>query len=70
MKKAFGMFALTKREQRVVFMIMLALIAIALAKHYRDVGTIMPGRPAPSPRINATPSAFPDEERALPNIAR
>ncbi|MEY2526636.1 MAG: hypothetical protein QOE73_1407 [Verrucomicrobiota bacterium] len=70
MKKAFGMFALTKREQRMVIIIMLALIAIALAKHYRDVGTIMPVQPAPSPRISATPSSFPEEERAVPHIAR
>lgn len=67
MKSAFGMFLLTKREQRVVVVIMLALVGIALAKHYRDTGTIVPAQPASSPQPSATPSSFPDEERANPD---
>lgn len=70
MKSRLGLFALTKREQRVVIGIMLALVAIALAKHYRDAGTIAPAQAAPSPRISATPSSFPEEERAEPDDAR
>jgi hypothetical protein len=70
MKRAFGMFVLTKREQRVVVVIVLALVGIALARHYRDVGTIMTAPPSPSPQTSATPSSFPDEERANPEDAR
>ena len=46
MKRAFGMFALTRAEQRVVIAIVFTLVIIVLAKHYRDVGTIVPARPA------------------------
>lgn len=66
MKPAFGIFVLTKREQRVVVVIMLGLIGIALAKHYRDTGTIIPAQPSPSPQMGITPSPPPDEERASP----
>jgi hypothetical protein len=62
MKSAFGMFSLTKREQRVVVLIMLALVALALAKHYRDVGTIAPPTTTPSPEMSATP-ALPETDR-------
>jgi hypothetical protein len=70
MKRAFGMFVLTKWEQRVVVVIMLALVGIALAKHYRDTSTITPTQPSPSPQMSATPSLLPDEERANPDDAR
>jgi hypothetical protein len=56
MKSAFGTFVLTKREQRVVVVIVFALITIALAKHYRETGTITPAQPAPSSEANATPT--------------
>jgi hypothetical protein len=56
MKSAFGMFVLTKREQRVVVVIVFALIAIALAKHYRETGTITPAQPASSPEVSSTPT--------------
>jgi|HubBroStandDraft_4_1064222.scaffolds.fasta_scaffold18715_4 hypothetical protein len=56
MKSAFGMFVLTKREQRVVVVIVFALIVIALAKHYRDTGTIIPAQPTTSPEVSATPA--------------
>lgn len=69
MKPAFGMFVLTKREQRVVIVIMLALIAIALAKHYRDVGTIIPAQPTASPQMSPMSTFRPDEERANPDDA-
>ena len=70
MKPACGMFVLTKREQRVVIVIMFALLTIALVKHYRDTGTIIPAQPTPSPQMSATPSSPPDEERAIPGDAR
>jgi hypothetical protein len=50
------MFVLTKREQRVVVVIVFALIAIALAKHYRETGTITPAQPASSPEVSSTPT--------------
>ena len=56
MKSAFGMFALTKREQRVVVVIVLALVLFALVKRYRDVGTIVPAPTTPLPETSATPS--------------
>jgi hypothetical protein len=65
MKKAFDMFALTKNEQRMVIVVMLVLGAIALAKHYRDVGTIVPAQ-----QIGATPPPSPEEERTGPSDAR
>lgn len=58
------MFVLTKREQRVVIVIILALVAITLVLHYRDVGTILPAGSAPLPEINATPSSATAEESA------
>ena len=70
MKPACGMCVLTKREQRVVILIMFALLAIALVKHYRDTGTIIPAQPTPSPQVSATPSSPPDEERTIPGDAR
>ena len=70
MKPACGMFVVTKREQRVVILIMFALLAIALVKHYRDTGTIIPAQPTPSPQVSATPSSPPDEERTIPGDAR
>ena len=70
MKSAFGMFVLTKSEQRVVIVIMFALVAIALARHYRDVGTILPWQPKPSPQMSPIPTLAPDEERANPDDTR
>ena len=70
MKPSFGMFVLTKREQRVVIVIMFALVTIALVKHYRDTDTIIPAQPTLSPQISATPSSPLDEERAIPGDAR
>lgn len=64
------MFSLTKREQRVIIVTTLALVAIALAKHYHDVGTIVPAQAPPAPATSATPSSLPDEERAIPDNGR
>jgi hypothetical protein len=54
-KSAFGMFSLTKREQRAVVVIVLALVVFALVKHYRDVGMIAPAPTTQSPEMSATP---------------
>jgi hypothetical protein len=62
MKSAFGMFVLTKHEQRVVVVIVLALVVFALVKRYRDVGTIVPVRTTPVPEMSATPSLS-DQDR-------
>ena len=62
MKSAFGMFVLTKHEQRVVVVIVLALVAFALVKRYRDVGTIVPAPTTPVPAMSATPPLS-DEDR-------
>ena len=70
MKLAFGMFVLTKREQRAVIVIVLALVGIALARHYRDSGTIIPAPPRPSPELSATPSSVPEEERTAADDER
>jgi len=55
------MFVLTKREQRVVVVIVFTLVAITLAIHYRDVGTIVPAGRAPLPELNGTPSSSTEE---------
>ena len=36
MKSAFEIFVLTKREQRAIILIMMALVAAAITNHYRD----------------------------------
>jgi hypothetical protein len=61
-KSAFGMFVLTKHEQRVIVVIVLALVAFALVKRSRDVGTIVPATTAPAPEMSATPPLS-DEDR-------
>ena len=67
--KVFGMFVLEKREQRVVVVFTLALVAIVLAKHYCDTGTIVPAQPMPSPKMSATPSPLSEEEHVQPEDA-
>ena len=52
------LFALTKSEQRVIVLVMLALLAFALAKFYQDHGH----RPNPPPPDIAEPVASPIEE--------
>jgi len=64
------MFVLTKREQRAVIVIVLALVGIALVKHYRDAGTIIPTPPPPAPEVTATPSSAAEEERGAPDEGR
>jgi hypothetical protein len=58
MKVPLEIFNLTKREQRVVILIMLGLLAIAIANHYREArshisipptASSISGSPIPSP---------------------
>ncbi len=50
------MFSLSKREQRVVVLIVLALVAFALVKRYRETGTISFAPAKPAPEMSPTPS--------------
>ena len=62
MKRALGMFALTRAERRAIVLIVFALLLFTLARHYRDVGTIRPADHGAPPRVNATPASLPEEE--------
>jgi hypothetical protein len=42
MNKIFGMFVLTRREQRVVVFPVLALVIVAIAKRYRENRPLTP----------------------------
>jgi hypothetical protein len=56
-------FALTKNEQRIVIVIMIALVAGTVAKSYRDIHS----RP-PLPAVTTSPSApIPDEDQTAPD---
>jgi hypothetical protein len=52
------LFALAKSEQRVVILVMIALLAFALAKFYHGLSH----RPEPPPPGTAAPAASPIEE--------
>ena len=60
------LFALTKSEQRVIVLVMLALLALALAKFYQDYVH----RPDPPPTGIAKPWASPIEEEPATDEAR
>jgi len=59
MKNPFGIFVLTKREQRVVIVIMTVLLAATIAKRYRENRWHI-ATPAPT-----TPQATPADEHAV-----
>jgi hypothetical protein len=59
--KAFGLFALTKREQRLIIIIVLALIGFVLVRHYREVATIFPPKPTASPTAPTASPSIDDE---------
>jgi hypothetical protein len=64
-----GIFELTKREQRAVILIVMALLAGAIARHYRaEHVTLIPARSTsvepgitPSPTPPGRPAHEPDE---------
>jgi hypothetical protein len=53
MKRFFAMFVLTAREQRLVILVVVALVVGAWVKHYRDM-RVNDG-PDPSPKSSPTP---------------
>jgi hypothetical protein len=57
-----NLFVLTKREQRVVIVIVMLLVAAGFAKHYLDVRTEPPLATSPSNIPSAPPSHSPGEE--------
>jgi hypothetical protein len=52
MNKIFRMFVLTRREQRVVVFLVLALVIVAMAKRYREE---RPPKPSVSPVEQTAP---------------
>jgi hypothetical protein len=51
-----GIFVLTSREQRAIILIVLTLLAVAVARRYRDRKTyVAPAPPAPV-EMSATPA--------------
>ena len=56
-----NIFALTKREQRIVILVLMALLAAALAKHHLDSRSPPPTK-STSTLPTATPSHLPGEE--------
>jgi len=57
-----NIFALTKREQRIVILVLVALLAAALAKHHLDSRSQPPPTKSTSTLPTATPSHLPGEE--------
>lgn len=66
---------LTKREQRVVIIVILALLAGSIAIHYRDLSTPLPAEipaaaspaaPALNTKEDAAPNESPDIDRVAP----
>lgn len=60
------LFALTKSEQRVIVLVMIALLALALARFYQGLSH----HPALSPPGAATPVSSPAEEEPATDEAR
>jgi hypothetical protein len=66
--KTPGIFVLAKREQRVVVVIMMALLAIAIAKHYHYVRLHSASPVTTETQPTASPFASPaEEERETPD---
>jgi hypothetical protein len=66
MKTPQHIFALTKSEQRVVILILLALLAGTIAKHYREKQSHIstPAADHPAATVSTTPAAH---EQATPD---
>ena len=56
-----NLFELTRREQRAVISVMIALVAGAVAKRYRDQRTQTISAQSTAAEVSATPSATPSE---------
>ena len=61
-----NIFVLTKREQRVVIVIVMALLAATIAKHYRDAQSQVPPRTSTSPETTPFPT-HPAQEQTAPD---
>lgn len=68
MKVPWGIFMLTKREQRVIIVIVMALLAGTIAKHYRDARSHISSPVSASTQgvVPSSPSAA-EEERVQPD---
>jgi len=65
MKMPQHIFALTKSEQRVIILILLALLATAVAKHFRETrshGATLPSATA-EPSVRPESSPLEDEQQ-------
>ena len=63
MKSGFEIFVLTKREQRAVILIMMALLAATIVNHYRDQPSKVISAGSTSTEPSVTPSSnSPDSE--------
>jgi hypothetical protein len=60
-----GIFVLTKREQRAVILIVMALLAATIVKHYRNQESQVPSARSTSADTNATPTATLTEDEPV-----
>jgi len=66
MKLPLEIFMLTKREQRVVIVIVMALLAGAIAKHYRDAKSHVSSSASTTVNGKIPSSPSPAEEDRVP----
>jgi hypothetical protein len=66
MKLPQHIFALTKNEQRVIILILLALLACAVAKHYWEARSHVSTAPSASAESSAPPEPSPMEGELTP----
>jgi hypothetical protein len=66
MKLPQHIFALTKSEQRVVVLILVALLACAVANHYWEARSHMSTTPSASAESSAPPEPSPVEDELTP----
>jgi hypothetical protein len=64
-----NIFELTKREQRLVIVIVAALVAVAFAKHLFE-NKSQPPHPRAASAPAASPAIHPEEERSEPDDSR
>lgn len=64
MKSAFEIFVLTKREQRAIILIMMALVAAAIANRYHDQKSEVVSTRSTVADPSATPVLHPAEDDA------
>jgi len=62
MKTEHHIFALTKSEQRVVILILLVLLAVTIARHYREKQSHISTPVSATTRPSESPTSSPIEE--------